>query len=149
MAISTNSEINIYTYERKDGQYMFIPLEQTFQPPVSNQDITSIEFNPNDSNEMVVGFLNVSPQFLKIDTGFFVPGKDIQPLAAKNDKKATYMPDGKRFLSSDALNGIGIWPGVKNTLFYKEGYPLYNIQPSANGTMFIGRVWQQIKVIQI
>ncbi len=29
------------------------------------------------------------------------------------------MPDGKRFMSSDALNGIGIWPGVRETLYYK------------------------------
>lgn len=68
---------------------------------------------------MVVAFLNVSPQFFKIDTGYFVPSNDIQPLAAKNPKTAVYMPDGKRFMSSDALNGIGIWPGVKNTLFYR------------------------------
>lgn len=94
-------------------------MDRTFQPPPGNQDITSIEFNPTDSNEMVVGFLNVSPQFLKIDTGYFVPAKDIQPLAGKNEKKATYMPEGKRFMSSDALNGIGIWPGIKNNLYYK------------------------------
>lgn len=68
---------------------------------------------------MVVAFLNVSPQFLRIDTGYFVPMKDIQPLAAKNEKKATYIPDGKRFLSSDAMNGIGVWPGVNNNLFYR------------------------------
>jgi hypothetical protein len=68
---------------------------------------------------MIVAFLNVSPQFLHIDTGNFVPMKDIQPLATKNEKKAAYMPDGKRFLSSDAMNGIGLWPGVKNNLFYR------------------------------
>ena len=68
---------------------------------------------------MIVAFLNVSPQFLRIDTGNFVPMKGIQPLATKNEKKATYMPDGKRFLSSDAMNGIGLWPGVKNSLLYR------------------------------
>jgi hypothetical protein len=59
------------------------------------------------------------------------------------------MPDGRRFLSSDALNGIGIWPGVKNNLFYKEGYLLYNILPNSLGTRFLGRVWQQIKLVEI
>lgn len=29
------------------------------------------------------------------------------------------MPDGKRILSSDYINGIGIWPGVNDTLYYK------------------------------
>ena len=91
----------------------------------------------------------MSPQFLRIDTGYFVPMKDIQPLASKNEKKATYMPDGKRFLSSDAMNGIGIWPGIKNNLFYREGYLLYSLIPNSIGTKLLGRVWQQIKLVQI
>jgi hypothetical protein len=61
----------------------------------------------------------VSPQYFRLDTGFFVPDKDIQPAAAVNAKKAKYMPDGKRFLSSDVLEGAGLWPGVGNSLFYK------------------------------
>lgn len=98
---------------------------------------------------MVIGFLNVSPQFLKLDTGYFVPQKDIQPLAGKNEKKATYMPDGKRFISSDALNGIGLWPGINNNLFYKQGYLLYSLLPDSLGTKFLGRNWQQVKLVQI
>ncbi len=124
-------------------------MNQTFVSPLNNQDITSIQFNPTDSNEMVVGFLNVSPQFLKIDTGYFVPAKDIQPMASKNTKKATYMPDGKRFMSSDALDGIGLWSGVKNTLLYKEGFLLHSILPNPIGTKFLGRNWQQVKLLQI
>lgn len=125
---------------------MFTPLNSVQTPP-NNEDITSIQFNPNDSNEMIVGFLNVSPQFFKLDTQYFAPVKDIQPLATKNAKKANYMPDGKRFLSSDSLNGIGLWPGVGNKLFYKQSYLLYNLRPINNGTRFIGRIWQQIKII--
>ena len=44
--------------------------------------------------------------------------KDIQPLASKNPKIATYMPDGKRFISTDNLKGVGVWPGVSDTLYY-------------------------------
>jgi hypothetical protein len=66
-----------------------------------------------------VGFLNVSPQLLELDTGLFKLLKDIQPQSSLNAKKARYMPDGKRILSSDYINGIGIWPGVNNTLYYK------------------------------
>ena len=61
---------------------------------------------------MVVGFLNVSPQFFEIDTGFFTLLGDIQPQASSNAKKAVFMPDGSRFLSSDYRNGVGIWPGI-------------------------------------
>ncbi len=66
-----------------------------------------------------MGFINVSPQLFRINAGFFIPANDIQPSASKNAKKANYMPDGKRFISSDALKGLGIWPGVGNVLFYK------------------------------
>jgi hypothetical protein len=45
--------------------------------------------------------------------------KDIQPLSSSNAKVATFMPDGKRFLSSDFRNGIGLWPGLQDTLFYQ------------------------------
>jgi len=50
MAISTNNEINVYTFSRGNGEYQFTPLNQTYQSPPNNQDITSIEFNPTDSN---------------------------------------------------------------------------------------------------
>lgn len=96
-----------------------------------------------------MGFLNISPQFLRIDSGFFVPMKDIQPFASKNPKIANYMPDGKRVISTDNLKGIGIWPGVGDKLYYVEGYLLYHLHPNALGTQIIGRVWQNIKVIQI
>lgn len=66
-----------------------------------------------------MGFLNVSPQLLNLDTGLFVLLKDIQPQSSLNAKKAQFMPDGKRVLSSDYVNGIGIWPGVNNTLYYQ------------------------------
>ena len=68
-------------------------------------------------------------------------------MASKNAKKATFIPDGKRFLSSDALNGLGIWPGVGNVLFYKEAFLLYDLHSNFIGTHFIGRIWQQVKVI--
>lgn len=68
---------------------------------------------------MVIGFLNVSPQLFKINTASFQIMKDIQPLSANNAKVAIFMPDGKRFLSSDFRNGIGIWPGIGNVLLYQ------------------------------
>jgi hypothetical protein len=97
---------------------------------------------------MVVGFLNVSPQLFKIDTGTFTPMNDIQPLATGNAKKVIFMPDGKRFLSSDYKNGIGIWNGIRDTLFYNENL-LYDLNPNQNGSRFIGYVWQQVKIIDI
>jgi hypothetical protein len=42
MAIATNSEINVYIFNRDNGEYEFSPLYRTFQPPPTNQDITSI-----------------------------------------------------------------------------------------------------------
>jgi hypothetical protein len=45
--------------------------------------------------------------------------KDIQPLSANNAKVAVFMNDGKRFISSDYRNGIGVWPGIGNVLLYE------------------------------
>lgn len=59
------------------------------------------------------------------------------------------MPDGKRFLSSDFLDGIGIWPGQKDQLYYQEGFLLYDLHPNSKGDTFIGYVWQQVKLVDI
>jgi len=148
MAITSNEQINIYSFTRTAGTYAFNQLT-SLTAAVANGDVTSIQFNPNNSNELVVGFLNVSPQLLEIDTGLFKLLKDIQPQSSLNAKKSQFMPDGKRVLSSDYINGLGIWPGVNDTLYYKEGYLLYDLHPNRDGTTVIGYVWQQIKYFNI
>jgi hypothetical protein len=98
---------------------------------------------------MTIGFLNVSPQTFHLDTLTFTAPKDIQPQASSNAKKASYMPDGKRFLSSDFLDGIGVWPGVKQQLYYQEAFLLYDLHPDAKGDRFIGYVWQNVKLVDV
>ena len=39
-------------------------------------------------------------------------------MSAQNAKIARYMPDNTRFFSYDFINGVGLWPGVGNKLFY-------------------------------
>ena len=59
------------------------------------------------------------------------------------------MPDHQRFYSYDYNNGVGLWPGIGGTLYYKEGYLLYDASANALGTRLTGFVWQQIKVADI
>ncbi len=44
---------------------------------------------------------------------------DVQPQSGQNAKIVQFLPDGKRLISFDYLNGYGIWPGINNSLFYK------------------------------
>jgi len=76
--------------------------------------ITSAQFNPTDSSEVIVGFLSTSPLAYSISNAvFFKKLNDIQPMSSNNAKIARYMPDGQRFYSYDFLNGIGLWPGTR------------------------------------
>jgi len=40
-------------------------------------------------------------------------------MSSQNAKIAKYMPDGVRFYSYDYLNGVGLWPGATQRLFYQ------------------------------
>ncbi len=40
-------------------------------------------------------------------------------MSSENAKVARYMPDHDRFYSYDYLDGVGIWPGLNNKLYYK------------------------------
>ena len=80
---------------------------------------------------------------------FFQKFKDTQPKSALNPKIARYFPDGQRVFSFDYLVGMGVWPGLNNTLLYLENYPIYDLISNANGTQLIGQVWQNIKVVDL
>ena len=75
--------------------------------------VSSFEFNPLDSNKVVIGFTNVSPKFYDFSdaaVGYRNLYPDIeQPTSYNNYKMVAYMPDGKRVASSDYLNGVGVW----------------------------------------
>jgi hypothetical protein len=122
MVIASTSSINIYVYTRINDNYQFqsVPLTN-FQSPINYESITSVEFNPNNATELIVGFLSSSPSFFSIENGgqFYKKFVDIQPMSSKNAKIARYMPDSVRYYSFDYLNGVGLWPGVGNRLYYK------------------------------
>ncbi len=67
-----------------------------------------------------MGYLSSSPGFFSLENGgaFFKKYSDIQPMSSQNAKIAIYMPDNSRFYSYDYLNGVGIWPGLNNKLYY-------------------------------
>jgi hypothetical protein len=112
--------------------------------------ITSIQFNPVNSSELIVGFLSTSPMaFSIISSVYFKKMNDIQPQSSQNAKIAQYMPDGVRFYSFDYLNGVGLWPGLNNVLYYKENFLFYDAQVNSIGTRLIGYVWQTINVVDI
>ena len=70
-------------------------------------------------------------------------------MSSKNAKIVHYMPDSVRYYSFDYLNGVGLWPGIGNRLYYKENFLLYDASSNSLGTKLIGYVWQQIKVVDI
>lgn len=158
MTIASTGSLNVYTYSRSNDNYQFqqIPLAST--SPVQLGAITSAEFNPNNSSEILVGFLSASPMFFSMEMqspdedkpgGFFKKIFDIQPMSSENAKIAKFMPDGSRFYSYDFLNGIGLWPGASGKLAYKEKFLLYDATANADGTQLIGFVWESIKVVDI
>jgi hypothetical protein len=59
------------------------------------------------------------------------------------------MPDGQRFYSFDYLNGVGLWPGTSQKLYYQEKFLLYDATADQLGTTLIGYVWQTVKVSTI
>lgn len=114
MVIASTSSLNIYTYAQNNDDYTFqqIPLNAT--APVAYGSITSVQFNPTDSEELLVGFLEVSPMAYSVTNGvYFKKISDTQPKSSQNAKIARYMPDGQRYYSFDYLNGVGLWPGSK------------------------------------
>jgi len=152
MVIASTSALNTYTYTKLNDNYQFQPVPlSNFQPPINYESITSLQFNPNNSTELLVGFLSSSPTFFSLDNGgsFFKRFEDIQPMSSKNAKIAQYMPDCLRYYSFDYLDGVGLWPGTGSKLYYKENFLLYDASSDALGTRLIGYVWQQIKVVDI
>lgn len=126
MVIASTGALNIYTYQKDNDDYQFqqIPLNST--APVSYGSITSVQFNPVNSSEIIVGFLDVSPMAYSLVNGiFFKKMNDIQPMSSKNGKVAKYMPDGQRIYSYDYLDGVGLWPGAKSVTNGTVTYRLY------------------------
>lgn len=70
-------------------------------------------------------------------------------MSAQNAKIAAFMPDGSRYYSFDYLDGVGLWPGLSNRLYYIENFLLYDTNTDKLGTRLIGYVWQQIKIVNI
>jgi hypothetical protein len=158
MVIASTGLLNVYTYERSNDNYNFqqIPLEAS--APVNYGSITSVQFNPTNSSELIVGFLSASPVAYSLSNGvYFKKYSDVQPMSSQNAKIARYMPDGQRYYSYDYLKGIGLWPGTRlnsNTgptyrLYYKEDFLMYDTVHNSNGTALIGYVWQTIKAVTI
>lgn len=128
MVIASTSSINLYTFQRFNDNYQFQQVTLiNFKAPVEYGAITSIQFNPTNSSELLVGYLSSSPGYFSIDNGglFFKKLSDIQPMSSQNAKVARYMPDASRFYSFDYLNGVGLWPGLKDKLYYVENLLLY------------------------
>jgi len=152
MVIASTSSINLYTFQRTNDNYQFqqVPLTN-FQAPVDYGAITSVQFNPSNSSELLIGYLSSSPGAYSIENGgqFFKKLNDIQPMSSQNAKIARYMPDHSRFFSYDFINGVGLWPGVGNKLYYIENFLLYDAASNVLGTRMFGFVWQKIKVVDI
>jgi hypothetical protein len=121
MVIASTSSVNVYIYTRSNNDYTFqqVPLTN-FQAPVAYGSITSIQFNPKNSTELIVGFLSSSPTTFSLNNGgtFFKQFNDIQPMSSQNAKIAAYMPDCTRYFSFDYLDGVGLWPGINSKLYY-------------------------------
>lgn len=158
MVIASTGSLNVYTYQRNNADYQFqqIPLNSTAS--VAYGAITSVQFNPTNSSELIVGFLSNSPMAYSLNSGiFFKKMSDTQPYSSQNAKIARYMPDGTRFYSFDYLDGVGLWPGnkivtngvVNYRLGYTENFLLYDAATNSNGTVLLGFVWQSIKVVYI
>jgi hypothetical protein len=158
MVIASTGALNIYTFAKDNDDYQFqqIPLNST--APVNFGSITSVQFNPTNSSEIIVGFLDVSPLAYSLSAGiFFKKLTDIQPMSSQNAKIAKYMPDGQRFFSYDYLDGVGLWPGTKALnngtvtykLYYQEKFLFYDAASNRYGSTLIGFVWQTIKVAKI
>jgi hypothetical protein len=158
MVIATTGLLNVYTYQRNNDNYEFQQVTLNSTAPLAYGAITSVQFNPTNSSELVVGFLSNSPMaFSLVSSVYFKKIQDIQPSSSQNAKIARYMPDGLRFYSYDYLDGVGLWPGKKTTqngvvvygLEYTEGMLLYDAATNPNGTVLIGIVWQSIKIVHI
>lgn len=152
MVIATTSSINIYTLQRLNDNYSFNKVDlANSQAPIEYGSITSIQFNPSNSSELLVGYLSSSPGFYSIENNgvFFKKLSDIQPMSSQNAKIAKYMPDNSRFYSFDYLNGVGIWPGLQDRLYYVENFLFYGASSNELGTRLFGYVWQQIKIADI
>lgn len=158
MVIASTSTLNFYTYQRNNADYQFNPIPLNSTAPVAYGAITSVQFNPLNSSELIVGFLSNSPMaYSLVNAVFFKKVQDIQPSSSQNAKIARYMSDGIRYYSYDYLDGVGLWPGTKTVtggtvqygLEYTEGLLLYDAAANPNGTILIGAVWQRIKVVYI
>jgi hypothetical protein len=158
MVIASTSSLNVYTYQRNNGDYQFNPVNLNSTAPVAYGAITSVQFNPVNSSELVVGFLSSSPMaYSLVNSVYFKKIQDIQPSSSQNAKIARYMSDGVRYYSYDYLDGVGLWPGrkvvrdgvVEYRLDYTEKMLLYDAAPNPNGTILIGAVWQSIKIAHI
>ena len=55
-------------------------------------------------------------------------------MSSQNAKIAKYMPDNIRFYSYDFINGVGLWPGPNNKLYYLENFLLYGASSNSLGT---------------
>jgi hypothetical protein len=152
MVIASTSSINLYTFQRSNDDYTFqqVPLT-VFQAPVEYGAITSVQFNPRNFSELVIGYLSSSPGSYSIENGglFFKKFQDIQPMSSQNAKIASYMPDTQRYYSYDYNNGVGLWPGPGGKLYYLENFLLYDAHSNALGTRLVGYVWENIKVADI
>lgn len=117
MVIASTKSLNVYTYQRSNDNYQFQQLTLNSTAPVAFGAITSVQFNPTNSSELIVGFLSSSPMaYSLVSEIFFKKMPDIQPSSSQNAKVARYFPDGLRYYSFDYLDGVGLWPGKKSVL---------------------------------
>lgn len=104
--------LGFYSIIMDNGQFYFervksITIDSTFGL------INSVDFNPLNPSQIVVGFSNVSPRLYDTEneTLGFTKLIDLgeQPSYKGNWKRALFLPDGKRVISSDE-KGFGFWP---------------------------------------
>ena len=117
------STLDFYSIIIDEGQFYF-ELSDKINTDVSFGFISSVDFNPHINTQLVVGFSNVSPMIYDLsnpNAGFqklYNMGE--QPSYKDNYKQAVFMPDGKRVISSDYKDGVGLWPAdPQDNLIYK------------------------------
>jgi hypothetical protein len=114
---------------------------------------TSFDFNPKDSSQIVVGFINGSPRIYKFNgnsSEYSKVSSQDQPSYQNNPKTVRFMPDGQRVFSSDDQLGVGLWPGdPTQSLVYNNSYHLFKPTPFDGGQRVLGYNWQSISIAEI
>lgn len=152
-SVQDTATIGIYDIIRDNGGFSFV-LASEIKIDTAFGFISSVEYNPHKSTELVVGFSNTSPKLIDYsDPGSsFAPlyDKGEQPSYKDNYKIVAFLPDGKRVISSGYQPGVGLWPAVPSgDLVYKEDYFLFGLKPFDGGRKVIGFVWERIKIVEI